>query len=193
MWVIWETRASTRPCWDNSTRKQQFHRFQAPLMLQRFMVHGSHIYCVLHWFINKLITGGHHLLWTLTSINMSQIFPSMTYRICTLIWPNVGWFVYSCCIFMFRNLQFHGPTGPNMASVWHWWRLSGDVIQVKPITFSSPQTAQNYADEWGFMTGWWFHPLWKYESQLAWFFSIYGKIKAMFQTTNQIMYGIMGI
>ena len=95
--------------------------------------------CVLHWFINKLITGGHHLLWTLTSINTSQIFPSMTYRICTLIWPNVGWFVYSCCIFMFRNVQFHGPTGPNMASVWHWWRLSGDVIQVKPMTFQVPK------------------------------------------------------
>ena len=37
------------------------------------------------------------------------------------------------------------------------------------------------------MTGWWLtYPSEKYESQLGWLFSIYGKIKKMFQTTNQM-------
>ena len=35
-----------------------------------------------------------------------------------------------------------------------------------------------------YKSGWWFQPLWKYESQLGVFFPIHGKIK-MFQTTNQ--------
>ena len=35
-------------------------------------------------------------------------------------------------------------------------------------------------------TGWWYtYPSEKYESQLGWLFPIYGKIKFMFQTTNQ--------
>jgi len=35
-------------------------------------------------------------------------------------------------------------------------------------------------------TGWWFQSLWKiFYSQLGWLFPIYGKIKFMFQTTNQ--------
>ena len=33
--------------------------------------------------------------------------------------------------------------------------------------------------------GWWFEPSQKYESQLGLLFPIYGKIKFMFQTTNQ--------
>ena len=37
------------------------------------------------------------------------------------------------------------------------------------------------------ITGWWLgHPSEKYDSQLGWLFPIYGKIKLMFQTTNQI-------
>ena len=37
-------------------------------------------------------------------------------------------------------------------------------------------------------TGWWYtYPSEKYESQLGLLFPIYGKIKAMFQTTNQFM------
>ena len=37
-------------------------------------------------------------------------------------------------------------------------------------------------------TGWWYtYPSEKYESQLGWLFPIYGKIKFMFQTTNQNM------
>ena len=36
--------------------------------------------------------------------------------------------------------------------------------------------------------GWWFEPLWKKISQLGWLFPIYGKIKFMFQTTNQEQY-----
>ena len=36
-------------------------------------------------------------------------------------------------------------------------------------------------------TGWWFQPFEKYESQLGWLFPIYGKIKAMFQTTKQFL------
>ena len=40
-----------------------------------------------------------------------------------------------------------------------------------------------------FYTGWWLtYPSEKYESQLGWLFSIYGKIKFMFQTTNQYIY-----
>ena len=40
------------------SRKQQIHCFQAPLMLQRFMLHGSFISTVcFNGFINKLITG----------------------------------------------------------------------------------------------------------------------------------------
>ena len=36
--------------------------------------------------------------------------------------------------------------------------------------------------------GWWYtYPSEKYESQLGLLFRIYGKIKAMFQTTNQIL------
>ena len=38
-----------------------------------------------------------------------------------------------------------------------------------------------------YISGWWLsHPFEKYESQLGLLFPIYGKIKAMFQTTNQI-------
>jgi hypothetical protein len=37
-------------------------------------------------------------------------------------------------------------------------------------------------------TGWWYtYPSEKYESQLGSLFPIYGKIKAIFQTTNQEM------
>ena len=36
-------------------------------------------------------------------------------------------------------------------------------------------------------TGWWFQPLWKIWARLLeWLFPIYGKIKHMFQSTNQI-------
>ena len=36
------------------------------------------------------------------------------------------------------------------------------------------------------MTGWWFQSLWKCESQLGWWHSqLNGKLKVMFQTTNQ--------
>ena len=38
-----------------------------------------------------------------------------------------------------------------------------------------------------YYTGWWYtYPSEKYESQLGWLFPIYGKIKFMFQTTNQL-------
>jgi hypothetical protein len=36
------------------------------------------------------------------------------------------------------------------------------------------------------ISGWWFDPSEKYDSQLGSLFPIYGKIKFMFQTTNQI-------
>jgi hypothetical protein len=37
------------------------------------------------------------------------------------------------------------------------------------------------------MAGWWYtYPSEKYESQLELVFPIYGKMKAMFQTTNQM-------
>ena len=39
------------------------------------------------------------------------------------------------------------------------------------------------------MTGWWYtYPSAKYESQVGWWFPIYGKIKFMFQTTNQMIF-----
>ena len=39
-----------------------------------------------------------------------------------------------------------------------------------------------------YYTGWWYtYPSEKYESQLGWLFPIYGKIKFMFQTTNQLI------
>ena len=38
--------------------------------------------------------------------------------------------------------------------------------------------------------GWWFEPLWKIWKSIGMMtFPIYGKIKLMFQTTNQILYG----
>ena len=50
---------------------------------------------------------------------------------------------------------------------------------------SRPQLSQLF--DWAFIiSGWWFEPLWKNISQLGWLFPIYGKIKLMFQTTNQI-------
>jgi len=40
------------------------------------------------------------------------------------------------------------------------------------------------------LTGWWYtYPSEKYESQLGLLFPIYGKIKVMFQTTNQLRSG----
>ena len=37
-----------------------------------------------------------------------------------------------------------------------------------------------------YLPGWWFEPLWKNISQLGWLFPIYGRIKFMFQTANQL-------
>jgi hypothetical protein len=43
------------------------------------------------------------------------------------------------------------------------------------------------------ISGWWYtYPSEKYESQLGLLFPIYGKIKFMFQTTNQIYMEIRG-
>ena len=47
-----------------------------------------------------------------------------------------------------------------------------------------------YPKQWwkGLLTGWWFQPLWKvWVRQLGLQFPIYGKIKFIFQTTNQLM------
>ena len=44
-----------------------------------------------------------------------------------------------------------------------------------------------------FRPGWWFQPLWKNMSQLGLLFPLYGKIKFMFQTTNQHVIYIVGL
>ena len=58
----------------------------------------------------------------------------------------------------------------------HWW---------KSLLFHWSSRSQ-WLRTWHIRSGWWLgHPSEKYESQLGWLFPIYGKIKLMFQTTNQ--------
>ena len=64
--------------------------------------------------------------------------------------------------------------------------LGGCIIQ-KSIA-SNPNASNHHPNAKSCRTesGWWFEPLWKIWSQLGWLFPIYdGKIKLMFQTTNQ--------
>ena len=82
---------------------------------------------------------------------------------------------------------------PRVFSVKHDFRINGCFITNSQCSEKSCQSPI-----WGFpqiraapkiISGWWFEPLWKiWVRQLGWLFPIYGKIKLMFQTTNQIYF-----
>ena len=66
-----------------------------------------------------------------------------------------------------------------LASFWRAekLRVAGTLLRCNPILFL-----------YNIKPGWWFQPLWKiWFRQLGSLFLIYGKIKVMFQTTNQVI------
>ena len=68
----------------------------------------------------------------------------------------------------------------------HLWS-TGSKVSALPCRAEDAETTQRKRHEMELNdSGWWLgHPSTKYESQLGWLFPIYGKIKLMFQTTNQ--------
>ena len=63
------------------------------------------------------------------------------------------------------------------------------VTENHHVLIGKSSVAANHRTQWAYIyvSGWWYtYPSEKYESQLGYLFPIYGKIKAMFQTTKQV-------
>ena len=66
-------------------------------------------------------------------------------------------------------------------------KLHPDYRRWQPNYYTNDLCNKTEHNHYTYIAGWWLgHPSEKYESQLGWLFPIYGKIKLMFQTTNQI-------
>ena len=100
----------------------------------------------------------------------------------------------------FKNMNYFIP----MRAVWTrqaagvfqqlWQFRRGCCLKVPRIirsSFGAANTKNSTQDVWHSMetvTGWWFQPLWKILVNGKDCSIYYGKIKAMFQTTNQVTY-----
>ena len=83
------------------------------------------------------------------------------------------------------------PHPPQVPKICRWYsRWCPPYLLLNPINFEISITVLHLVNQLtgtaNCRSGWWYtYPSETYESQLGWWFPIYGKIKAMFQTTNQ--------
>ena len=109
------------------------------------------------------------------------------------LWPKSK---FSCgtTIFLDRppgHIEYKQQSVHNYEQITHLYDIQHDqhvflvnLDKLRCMSYRKPSICHETTNHPS-VSGWWFQPLWKYESQLGWWHSQYGKSSKWFQTTNQ--------